>query len=311
MGKRNFGLGHRDMKRAGRNAIDKAYESYSSRQAISERWSRFIDHIREGSGIKKMEDIDREHIEDFARKLKEEGKSASTQQNYVSAVNRVMEEARQDREVRLDPSEICDRRTTVATIDRSITNEEHEIAVEQVDERVAALLDLQREFGLRFEESSKLNAKSTLEEAKNTDKVTIEYGTKGGQTREIEIRNDRQIEVLERAAEIQNGERSMIPEEISYREFRSYAYFEIDKTEVNFHAERHTYAQERYMEIVGHEAPVKCLDREESWIPYLARELGIEEHKARHIDSQARMQISKELGHHREDIVAAYLGGKG
>lgn len=307
---RNFGLGSRDMNFAGKIAIENHYESFASMATVENRWSQFVDHVKE-QGIKRMEQVTVEHIRGYAQQLVDDGLRPATQQNYVSAVNVVMEEARQDREIRLNPSEICDSRTGVAEMDRSVSNEEHEIALDLVNDRIGALLDLQREFGLRFEESAKMDCRSALDEALNNHKITIEYGTKGGQTREVEIQNEHQIEVLSRAVEIQQNDRSMIPEEMSYREFKSGAKYEISKTDINFHEERHTYAQNRYEELVGHSAPIQNEDREEDWIPYLANELDISPGEARELDSEARMKISEELGHHREDVVAAYVGGKG
>ncbi|WP_338065100.1 hypothetical protein [Thiomicrorhabdus sediminis] len=102
----------------------------------------------------------------------------------------------------------------------------------------------------------------------------------------------------------------MIPEERTYKSFNKSEYRSKD-TDLRFHGERHAYAQERYRELVGHEAPIKIQDREDAWIPYLSKQLEISLQEARDLDYQARMQISQELGHHREDVVAAYLGGKG
>jgi hypothetical protein len=63
------------------------------------------------------------------------------------------------------------------------------------------------------------------------------------------------------------------------------------------HGLRHAYAQERYRELTGWPAPaaggptVKALTAEQ-----------------RTIDRQARLTISQELGHEREQITSIYLG---
>ncbi|QCU89779.1 integrase domain-containing protein [Thiomicrorhabdus sediminis] len=152
MGSRNFGLGHRDMKEAGRRAISEAYESGESYKSIKGRWNRFVDYLKEDRGIKKMEDIRRDHIEDYARKLRDEKKEPSYQKNCVSAINRVLEEARRDREMHVKPSDVCDRRSTVAKTDRSISEEKHQQLIEKSNDRTATMMELQRRFGLRFEE---------------------------------------------------------------------------------------------------------------------------------------------------------------
>jgi site-specific recombinase XerC len=309
---RNYGLGSRDMGRAGATAIERHYDSYASQATNKMRWHRFVDHIRE-QGVRRMEHITVEHIQDYANSLKNDALSASSQQNYISAVNVVLEVARGDRDVRLDPTDIADSRTGIAERDLSITDQEHELAQDAVSDRVAALLDLQRNFGLRFEESAKLDAQTALDQARELDLIVVSSGTKGGQEREIELSNaEHQIEVLERAAQIQGGDRSMIPEEDRYVDFKRAAYREIERTDLSFHGQRHTYSQERYEQITSVPAPIKIPEREDfkSWAHYLADRLDTSVREARSIDRAARMQISKELGHHRIDVVGAYLGGR-
>ncbi|MDG4813189.1 integrase domain-containing protein [Hydrogenovibrio sp. 3SP14C1] len=298
------------MGRAGHIAIKRHYESFSSISTVSKRWNQFVDYVKD-RGIRRMEHIEVEHIREYGQTLVDKGYSPASQQNYISAVNIVLEEARGDREVRINPTEVAESRILVASQNLSTPKHEHEHVIEVLDHRVATLLELQRSFGLRFEESAKLDAKTALEQAKQNNTITIEYGTKGGQKREITLSHDYQIEVLANAAEIQQDDRSMIPGKQTYIEFKHEAYNEIRNLEINFHGERHAYAQKRYLEITNHIAPIEDQDREERWIPHLAKQLGIEERQARELDSAARLQISKELGHHREDVVSAYLGGKG
>lgn len=62
-----------------------------------------------------------------------------------------------------------------------------------------------------------------------------------------------------------------------------------------FHELRAAFACERYEQITQHQAPVnggQCYAVD------------------RRLDCEARMQISKELGHSRIDVAAAYIGGR-
>ncbi|CAH0649139.1 hypothetical protein PSEG_04849 [Pseudomonas sp. Nvir] len=62
-----------------------------------------------------------------------------------------------------------------------------------------------------------------------------------------------------------------------------------------FHELRAAYACERYEQITQHPAPInggQCCQVD------------------RHLDCEARRQISNELGHGRIDVVAAYIGGR-
>ena len=63
------------------------------------------------------------------------------------------------------------------------------------------------------------------------------------------------------------------------------------------HGLRHAYAQERYVELTGWKCPaVGGLD---------SKSLALEQ---REMDHEARLIISQELGHEREQVTAAYLG---
>ena len=74
--------------------------------------------------------------------------------------------------------------------------------------------------------------------------------------------------------------------------------YQCDRAGINHvHGHRHQYAQERYRELTGWSAPAAGGPR--------SRELKREQ-KA--IDREARLTISSELGHEREQVTAIYLG---
>ncbi|MFN7073944.1 integrase domain-containing protein, partial [Proteus mirabilis] len=86
----------------------------------------------------------------------------------------------------------------IASGDRSVSDVSHNAAMEAASERLGALLELQRNFGLRFEESAKLDAARALREAEKTGAVSIKDGTKGGRARTVPITSDAQITALQR-----------------------------------------------------------------------------------------------------------------
>jgi len=63
------------------------------------------------------------------------------------------------------------------------------------------------------------------------------------------------------------------------------------------HGLRHAYAQERYYELTGWSCPLAGGPKSESLSP-----------NDRRIDKAARLTISHELGHVREQIVSVYIG---
>ncbi|EKE6108918.1 integrase domain-containing protein [Vibrio cholerae] len=311
---RNFGLLSRDMGKAGLNALKEGMKSFQSIATIHDRWNVFCAWIKSEQGIKDMRDVENIHLVAYAAHLNdryERGEIApSTAQNYLSAVNRVMEIARGDRQVRIDPVSEggLPKRSGIAAGDRSVSEVAHNAAMGAVSERLGALLELQRNFGLRFEESAKLDAARALREAEKTGSVSIKDGTKGGRARTVPITSDAQVSALQRAVAIQDG-RSMIPAEQNYREFRQEAYREIGRHPVNFHGERHHYAQTRYRDLLGAECPVKTgIKHGRAHHEYLAKELGVSVAHARMLDKEIRSEVARELGHGRIDVTNSYLG---
>ena len=63
------------------------------------------------------------------------------------------------------------------------------------------------------------------------------------------------------------------------------------------HGLRHAYAQERYEELTGWQCPAAGGPDRQSLTP-----------EQRQLDGEARLTISQELGHEREQVTAAYPG---
>ena len=312
---RNFGLGSRDMGYAGLNALREGMQSHSSVATMADRWSQFAAWAREAAGIRDMRQIVTDTLRGYADHLLtrlEQGEiSPATAQNALSAVNRVLEIARGDRLVRLDPVHEAGLpiRSGIATTDRAVSLSQHDHAVATVSERVAAILSLQRAFGLRFEEAAKLDAVRALAQAQH-GMVRIEVGTKGGLARDVPITNPlEQKFLLANAANIQENARSLIPAHQTYREFRAEAYAELRSAGIRSHGERHAYAQERYAALVGAPAPVAAgVAHGAAHHRFLAVRLGLTVAAARALDQQARERVAAELGHGRLDVTNTYLG---
>ena len=315
---RNFNLGSRDMGRAGQAALNDAAQagavSFSTAATQGERWGQFADFAREELGVKYMEKVTPEGVIAYGERLQEKVEagemSAATAQNYVSAVNSVMAIATEGKWSSVSPTRDCgiDQRSGIATENRAISEAQHDELKAGVGERLGALLDLQRELGLRFEESAKINAAAALTEAKETGQVSIEAGTKGGLERTVPASQEA-VSALERATAIQGKDRSMIPSEQSYASFQAESYRELREAGGNgFHCERHAFAQERYEALTGAPAPVvEGWGRDERF-ERLADALGVSVDEAKAIDQEARQQVAEELGHGRIEVTNAYLG---
>jgi hypothetical protein len=155
-------------------------------------------------------------------------------------------------------------------------------------------LRLQAAFGLRREESIKIQPawadRGNLLALKDT-------WTKGGRPRVVPVRTAEQRQLLKEAKALAvHG--SLIPAHKTYVEQLRRFEYQCDAAGIRrVHGLRHEYAQSRYRELTGWPAPAAGGPR--------SRELTADQRKS---DHEARLKISTELGHEREQIVAVYLG---
>lgn len=162
------------------------------------------------------------------------------------------------------------------------------------DPNIKISLELQAAFGLRREEALKFQPSW----ADRGDKIVLKSSwCKGGQERQIPILNDYQRDVLARSHKIA-GRGSLIPPTLKYiQHLKRYERACQNANLSKVHGLRHAYAQSRYKELTGRDSPA-CGG--------LTSKLLSPEQKE--IDLKARLIISEELGHHREEITAVYLG---
>lgn len=158
-------------------------------------------------------------------------------------------------------------------------------------------LRLQQEFGLRREESMKFQVSFADRESEIVLKASW---TKGGRARTIPVRTESQRELLNEIHAFcrLNHTKSLIPQHKTYyQQLKAYEYATAKHGLYENHGLRHQYAQERYKELTGWDCP-KCGGKR-------SRELSESE---KQVDLKARLTISQELGHNREEITAVYLG---
>jgi integrase len=155
-------------------------------------------------------------------------------------------------------------------------------------------LELQAAFGLRREEAIKFVP--SFADKGNTIILKSSW-CKGGRQREIPISNDYQREVLERSHTLA-GRGSLIPAKLTYvQQLKIYEKACADVGLSKMHGLRHAYAQARYEELTGWKAP--------SVGGLTSSQLTVEQ---KQLDREARLLISEELGHGREQVTAIYLG---
>ena len=310
----NYGLQNKDMAYAAINALKEEGYSYQSVASMSDRFNQFAAHMKGEYGIKDMRSVERSHVLEYAQHI--QGRvnagelSVSTAHNYISAVNKVLEIARGDRELHVGAVRDAglDRRDNICKESKSSTPEQHQNAVNSVSGRLGVMIELQRSLGLRFEESAKIDAKQAVKEALNKQQVTIVKGTKGGRSRTVPITKIEQVEKLKAAAGYQQNNQSLIPAHQSYAQFRKECYKQVEQNH-KFHSGRHAYAQQRYETLTGAQSPVVAgVAHGREHQGYLAAKLNITAAEAVRLDKAARLIIAKELGHSRTSVTNNYLG---
>ncbi len=162
------------------------------------------------------------------------------------------------------------------------------------DPYTAVSLKLQAAFGLRRAESIKLQPSW----ADRGDKLVLKASwCKGGREREIPIRTTEQRHVLNEARRLAQGG-SLIPRELRFIDQLQRFKHQCSGAGIHrVHGHRHAYAQARYLEITGWKAPAAGGPTSKALTP-----------EQRALDREARLVVSGELGHEREQVTAVYLG---
>ena len=309
---RNFGLGQRDMGKAGEVALQNSARegavSFSTAATNGDRWQSFANWAKE-EGVKKMENVTAELVKEYGKELAEKVNSgemaAATAQNYVSAINSVMAIATQGDWKSVSPTKDCSisersqvRQDAPGALDRTAYSRALDAVRAEVGERAAAVVELARELGLRSKEASLLDARAALAEASERGAVTITEGSKGGREREVPITSPGQVQALERAAQAQGDARAVMPPGENWQSWREGQLRDARElvqaaTGGGLHDLRAAYACQRYESLTGHAAPctgaaIQDKDR----------------------DAAARLVVAEELGHGRAEVSNEYLGGR-
>ena len=315
---RNFGYG-RQLSHAGPQALRELFGAgrYATVKTHAERWQMFVQWCRSPAGpdINDARLIDRPLLDNYAQYLREQvnqGKlSIATAQNRLSTVNRTLEALRGDRQVRVSsPSQALDlyrnsvRQSAPPGQQRDQIGGLVDALNQQRLDRVAAIVRLARETGMRLRETILADLPRLLREATKLGRINIQDGTKGGRRgatvpRWVQATPGVQDALHQAAAVSPKGSRNLLSPEQSYVQFLQQ---QIRPARAvlrahglkGFHDLRAAYACERYQQLTGHAALVnggRCLDRT--------------------LDRCAREQISLELGHNRLCVVAAYIGSLG
>lgn len=315
---RNFGWG-RQLSYGGPQALKDVFGGghYGTVKAHGDRWQAFVRWCRsdDGPGFNDSRQIDRQTLLDYAGHLRQQVEQGAiciaTAQNRLSSVNRTMAALRGDQYVKVpSPSKALGMQRS--SIRRSVPQGQDREHVKRIVEllreqhpRAAAIVLLARATGMRLRETILADLPRLKRDAEHYGKINIQDGTKGGRSgasapRWITV-NDHIRGALAFAQHVSpDGSRNLLAPNESYLDFqrgivRPARNMLHQHSLKGFHELRAAYACERYEQITHHPAPInggRCYQLDQ------------------HLDQEARVQISYELGHGRIDVLSAYIGGR-
>lgn len=234
------------------------------------------------------------HVDYLVRHWHAEGIAAGTFKNRMSTLRWLAEKiGKQNIVARENAAYGISQRRHVSNTSKARALDGDQLS-RVTDPYTAMSLRLQQAFGLRREESIKVRP----EWADRGDTLHLKASwTKGGRERDVPIINALQRHVLNDAKALaQDG--GLIPVQMNYRDQLNRFKSQTAKAGIDHvHGLRHAYAQARYVELTGWMAPAAGGP--------LSKDLTMDQKK---MDREARLAISRELGHEREQITAVYLG---
>ena len=268
--------------------------SYST-QANRARMLNQIANQLHGMGYRRMttRSLKPKHVDALVKRWLSEGMAAGTVKNRMNCLR--WWAAKVDRRNVVARSNefygIPDRQF-VSNDSKAVIVDENALANVK-DDLVRMSLELQRAFGLRREEAIKFMP--GYADLGNRVRLKASW-TKGGKERVVPVLTKEQRAVLDRAHRLV-GAGSLIPPQKNYiQQLRTYERHTTQAGLSKLHGLRHAYAQSRYQQLTGWTCPAAGGP--------VSRNLSAEQQK---VDHQARLTVSLELGHVREQISAVYL----
>ena len=261
--------------------------------------SRLLDlianHLQE-LGFRRMQtkSLKPKHVDALVGHWQGQGISVGTLKNRLSALRWWAKKVNKPSIIARDNSVYGIGKRTYVAKESKAQELDQRMLLEVSDAYVRLSIRLQAAFGLRREEAIKFKPNYAVQD----DHIKLKSSwTKGGRARTVPITNAEQRRLLEDIKALAGGG-ALIPPHLNYvKQLHRYEKQSAKAGLSHLHGLRHGYAQRRYFELTERVCPVA------GGLP--SKELNPEQ---RALDQKARVAISSELGHAREDIAAVYLG---
>jgi len=276
--------------------------SYASKADMRHMLFRCIKDLHElGYKVGHVKGLQAKHVYVLVEHWKSQGKNPATIKNYMSKLRNTASLLNKSKLIKPDNAAYnIDKRSYSSTINKAI----HHIDLSKcTDPHIRLSLEGQAVFGLRREESMKFT--HSLAHQGNLLHIMPSW-TKGGIGRSLEITTDAQRQWLDKVTQLVPPGESLIPRDRSYRQHLSQYQAQTKLMGVcKLHGLRHAYAQRRYQELTRLYDP--------SGKGFVCPIDGGKQYKAmtdeeKMIDRCARLEISRDLGHSRVNIVRIYIG---
>lgn len=287
--------------------------SFKTKYRYIQAEKRFIDFVAKEFKLKKLSNIKDKHLEKYANYMKENGKADKYIKNEFSGI-RFFHNHTPATKYELTDSTIFNKRvhlnsTGDGKADRAWTEREvngmKSIAIERERPEISNVIDGIRSTGMRIDEACSLK-RIQIENALKTGKLHL-VNTKGGLPRDIPL-TDRARAIFEKQLKNTNrGEYVFTPR--SYVENHKIHSFE--KSIQNFIGYHRQKIQEHDRSSSGHNC--KEGDRGALTVHGLRHSFARAQYFQMREDGlskeDARIEVSKMLGHGRDSVTYIYLGG--
>ncbi len=232
-------------------------------------------------------------ISRFVNHWKNDGKSSGTIKNRMSHLRWLGNKKNVASKIPTNQKLGIANRVNISNINKVVCLEPKHLN-QITDENIRDSLKHQSLFGVRREESMKTNF---VFADRGNQLFLMNRWCKGKVERSIPILTQEQRDFVDKMKD-KYGNNSLIPANRTYKEHLQIYKNQVSKSGLGkAHGLRHKYAQDRYKVLTGNNCPV-CDGKKQ-------RDMTKEE---RDIDRKARLKISAELGHKREQITSNYLG---
>ena len=266
--------------------------SYHTKRRYYEAEKRFCAYLADEYHLQKLSNVSGKHLVSYVIHMQDTGKSASTIKTDLAAIRFFHDKT--DSKYRLPSNHelgIILERRRFGQDDRTWSNEEfnHMLGRALAEDRYDYILALYlaRYAGLRIHECFRIDT-AIAEEALRENAVTIKG--KGGKVRTVPINEQIVIAMKKQLANTARGHKLLVPDDMpTDRAINRLQFFIMTNRgtiqnpnqshPLTFHGLRHTYAAEKYQELVNG---------------------GMS-------DLDAHFEVSRLLGHERADVTNIYL----